>query len=217
MEKNKNTIKSGNKIVTVDTAALFPQNNKNPPKSGNKIVTVDTASLIPENNKKDNSIKKTQSKSHKLSEVPYEGDIQKTFQKSLTQDEINDLLDGYKKTDFDDLLKGHNVRYYSIDKNTNEMVFRTGGTIIIMYTTYVILSNSGKTWPVKKENVIFYQQRPIGIVVKELKEEFAIEKRDLMKEIVKRDKINKQLYDELLTRDSVIKKLEIMVKKLQKK
>lgn len=112
-------------------------------------------------------------KQKKISEVPYTGP-KKTITQSLTTEEIKDLLDGYEKTNFENLKPFYHVRYYHEDKKTGEVLFRTGGIIIKCNNEkkYVVLSSGAVSWSVQKKNNIFYQAIPLSVAKEQLNEQY---------------------------------------------
>lgn len=118
----------------------------------------------------------------KISDVPYKGD-KKTITQQLTKEQIEDLCDGYKKTNFENLKLLHHVRYFVIDKKTKESLFRMGGTILKIVNEnamdneqekkYVVLTNGSVNWTVQKENTIFLQAKSIKIIEQELNEKYG--------------------------------------------
>jgi RNA recognition motif-containing protein len=161
-----------------------------------------------------------------ISTTEYQGDLNKTFTKDLSKDEIKALLDGYKKVEPHELQKGFNIRYFIKDESTGEMLFRTGGmiTLINEEKNYIVVSG-GRTFSVQlKPTTIFFQQQPISEIVRDLKEDFELvrEKLDdkiekLEKENVILMKHNKMFTKEITKKDKQIAKLEETIKKLQKK
>lgn len=170
--------------------------------------------------------KKTSKAIPSISNTEYKGDINKTFTKDLTKDEIKAMLDGYKQVKHDELQKGFNIRYFIKDKDTGEMLFRTGGmiTLINEEDNYIVVSG-GRTFSVQLyPTTIFFQQMPISSVVRNLTEKFELQKDTLDEKIEKLQndnniltKHNKAFLKELTKKDKQIQKLENMIKKLQKK
>ena len=78
----------------------------------------------------------------------------KTYQDTLTADEIKDKLEGYKKiTDVRNITIGTHVRYFTTDKNTKKKVFRLGGFVSKFGddNKYLVLSNGSISWSVQND------------------------------------------------------------------
>lgn len=76
----------------------------------------------------------------------------KTYQDSLTSDDIKEKLKEYKKvTDIRKIIIGTHVRYFTKDKDTKKNVFRLGGFLTKFGEDYkyVILSNGSISWSVQ--------------------------------------------------------------------
>lgn len=170
-------------------------------------------------------------KSHKISEIPYTGP-KTTITQQLTKEEITDLLDGYDKTNFDDLKPFYHVRYYHKDKKTGEVQFKMGGTIIKINNekNYIVLSSGSLSWSVQKENTIFYQAVPLSVMKQRFEEQYInkmqktiIENTELLAYAKKLDTSIKELTNEnnnlkatLNKKDKKITKLEDFIKKTKK-
>jgi hypothetical protein len=132
----------------------------------------------------------------KLSEVLYKGP-KKTLTQLLTTDEIKDLLDGYEITVFENLKLFYNVRYYSKNPKSGEVLFRTGGSIIHIDNEkeYVILSSGSLSWSVQKLNTIFYQALPLSVIKEQIEMKYIddLEKKD--NEILELTTYSKKLID----------------------
>ena len=104
----------------------------------------------------------------------------KTFQETLSNTDIKERLKEYKKVDnIKTVSIGTHCRYFSVDLNTKQKVFRLGGNLnkIDPEGRYVILSNGSANWSVQIPNTIFFQK----MTEAEYKEEM---KKDLKKEIM---------------------------------
>ena len=87
----------------------------------------------------------------------------KTFQESLTDDDIHILLEYYEQiNNIHELKPGLLIRYYKISNENNKItkLFRIGGTIIKIDfdKQYIIVSNGKINWSVQIENSIFYRK-----------------------------------------------------------
>lgn len=162
-----------------------------------------------------------------INDVEYQGNINKTFTKDLTKDEIKALLDGYKRVEHHELQKGFNIRYFIKDKDTGNMLFRTGGMITLIVIEkdkqYIVVSG-GRTFSVQlNPTTVFFQQQPLSEVVRDLNETFEIQKEkldDKIEKITKENAIllkhNKMMVKEMAKKDKQIQKLEGIIKKQNK-
>jgi len=76
----------------------------------------------------------------------------KTYQDTLSGDEIKEKLKEYKKvSDIRKIIIGTHIRYFSKDKDTKTNVFRLGGFLTKFGDEYkyVILSNGSVSWSVQ--------------------------------------------------------------------
>jgi hypothetical protein len=102
----------------------------------------------------------------------------KTYQDTLTNQEIKEKLKDYKKvTDVRNVNIGSHLRYFSIDPKTNEKQFRLGGTLnkIDPEGRFVVLSNGAITWSVQILNTTFFQKMTENEFKEELKKELKKE------------------------------------------
>lgn len=161
--------------------------------------------------------------SKKLSDVPYVGDPKKSITQNLTAEEIKDLLDGYKITEFQNLKLLHHIRYFSKNETTGEVSFRTGGTIVgIDYEKeYLALSSGTLSWSVQKKNNVFHQAMPLSMVREEIEKKCEDHYRNI---INKQDGAIKELYSQikkldnlLIEKNNEIVSLNKTIKKLSKK
>jgi len=79
----------------------------------------------------------------------------KTFQDSMSSDDIKEKLKEYKKvTDIRKVIIGTHVRYFTKDKETKANVFRLGGFLTKFGDEYkyVILSNGSISWSVQNNS-----------------------------------------------------------------
>lgn len=163
--------------------------------------------------------KKSLNKIQSINDVKYMGDINKTFTKDLSKDEITSLLDGYKKVEHYELQKGHNIRYFIKDDVTGQMLFRTGGmiTLINEEKKYIVVSG-GKTFSVQlKPSTIFFQQQPMSEIVRDLKEKFEITESKLNTKIKELEKENAILMKHNKIMNKEIKKLNDQINKKNSK
>ena len=128
----------------------------------------------------------------------------KSYQESLSPDEIKEKLEEYKQVDnIDEVLVSTHLRYFTIDPKTGKKEFRLGGFLTKHNEDYVVISNGNFSWSVQKKTSIFFQK----LNFKELKD-------DLVKKISK--KFEKQLTD-LVDENSKLKDTLKEVKKTIRK
>ena len=169
--------------------------------------------------------KKTINKIQSITDVEYVGDLNNTFTKTLSQTEIKELLNGYKRVEHDELQKGFNIRYFIKDKKTNEMLFRTGGMITYIDNDkkYIVVSGA-KSFSVQlKPTTVFYQAMSISDIVRNIKEKHEITEsvlNDQIQTLEKENEIlmkhNKLMMKDITNKNKQIAKLEETIKKLQK-
>ena len=144
------------------------------------------------------------------------------FQRNLTEDDANLLLEEYEEIDDTDILKpGMQVRYYTIKQKRNGDVdkkFRMGGEIIKIdhENKYLVLTNKKLTWSVQFNNTIFYKKMSIEDVKifyeNELDEKDN--KIDKLKQSVQKYKENQQkLLNENARLFAELKQLKTLIKK----
>jgi hypothetical protein len=108
---------------------------------------------------------------------------EKTYQETLTNQDIKEKLKEYKKvSNIRTVSIGIHIRYFSIDPKSKEKIFRLGGTLnkIDPGGKYVILSNGSITWSVQILNAIFFQKMTDDEYKEELKKEL---KKEIMSEV----------------------------------
>jgi hypothetical protein len=106
----------------------------------------------------------------------------KTYQETLTNEEIKEKLKDYKKVnDIKTVSIGTHIRYFSTDAKTNEKLFRLGGSLnkIDPEGKFIILSNGTTTWSVQIPTSIFFQKMTEAEYKDEIKKEL---KKELKKE-----------------------------------
>ena len=136
----------------------------------------------------------------------------KTYQDTLTNQEIKDKLKEYKKCqDIKTVSIGTHLRYFTIDPNTKEKMFRLGGTLnkIDPEGRFVVLGNGNLSWSVQITGTIFWQKLSEVEIKEELKEEL---KKELKKEFINADGF---VTDQILEKEN--KDLKKEIKNLQKK
>lgn len=123
----------------------------------------------------------------------------KSYQDSLSPDEIKKKLEEYKQVD--NVMKlslNTHLRYFTINPKTNEKQFRLGGFLTKIEPEYVILSNGNLSWSVQLKNTIFFEKMSFG---------------DLKEEIVK--KVSKKFDDKLTELADENKKLKDTLKQVK--
>jgi len=92
----------------------------------------------------------------------------KTYTDNLTEDDINNLLEDYKKVEnIYQVSLGTHMRYFSkVDGKTK---FRTGGSLVHNQglPKYVMLSNGKNSWPVQVKDTTFFAKMTINELEKE--------------------------------------------------
>jgi hypothetical protein len=126
----------------------------------------------------------------------------KTYQDTLTSQDIKDKLKEYKKvTDIKKVSIGTHLRYFTINKK-GEQLFRLGG-VLTKYDPegrFIILSNGDVSWSVQIQNTIFFQK----MTETEIREE------------VKKEMIEEIMTEELGNTDYDLKKqIKILTKKIE--
>jgi hypothetical protein len=86
----------------------------------------------------------------------------KTYQQTLSKEEIAKKLVGYKKvSDVKDIVLGTHVRYFTKSAGEKELSFRLGGFLTKFGEgyQYVVLSNGKLSWSVQLKNSVFYAKQ----------------------------------------------------------
>ena len=112
---------------------------------------------------------------------------EKTFQQTLSNTDIKERLKEYKKVDNIKMVSiGTHCRYFSVDAETKQKVFRLGGNLnkIDPEGRYVILSNGSANWSVQIPNTIFFQKMTEAEYKEEMKKEL---KKEIMTEMNQSD------------------------------
>jgi hypothetical protein len=83
--------------------------------------------------------------------------VGKTFQESLSPNEIKEKLENYKRVDeIEGIPLNTHIRYFTNDKKTGKKHFRLGGFLTKLDKEYIVLSNGKLSWSVQKNNSIFF-------------------------------------------------------------
>lgn len=134
---------------------------------------------------------------------------EKTYQQSLTIDEISTKLQNYEKVDKDNIFKiplNTHVRYFTKNPKTGVKEFRLGGIITKFgdNNQYVVLSNGKFSWSVQINNSVFYKKLTINEIKQNVKTE-------TLKDIKKENKDTKSMNDILEEN----KKLKSLLKEIK--
>lgn len=120
---------------------------------------------------------------------------EKTYQSSLTENDIAKKLSDYVRVKKNDIYKipiGTHIRYFSINPKTGEKQFRLGGILTKFGENeqYIVCSNGSYSWSVQINNSIIYKK----LSTTELKENVKnVVLEDSQKEITDLVKENKEL------------------------
>jgi hypothetical protein len=128
----------------------------------------------------------------------------KSYQESLSPDEIKQKLDEYKIVeDIRTVALNSHVRYFTVNNKTGEKQFRLGGFVTKIADEYVILANNNLSWSVQIKNTIFF-----------VKMSFSDLKEDIVKKITKKyDKELIELTEENKKLKDTLKQVKNQVKK----
>lgn len=128
-----------------------------------------------------------------------------TVQDTLTDKEINAMLEDYVEIEVSDLpsiaITTH-IRYFTIEhdnKGYAKKVFRIGGNLVKVdkELRYIVLKNGRESWSVQTDHSIFYRQ----ITIDELKDEYEEIIDDYEKEILDLKNTNRKLYEKLKSKN----------------
>lgn len=128
----------------------------------------------------------------------------KSYQESLSPDEIKQKLEEYKPIeDIRTVALNTHVRYFTVNNKTGEKQFRLGGFVTKIADEYVILANNNLSWSVQIKNTIFF-----------VKMSFSDFKDEIIKKISKKfDKEIVELVEENKKLKDTIKQVKNQVKK----
>ncbi len=125
--------------------------------------------------------------------------VGKTFQESLSPNEIKEKLENYKRVDdIDNIALNTHIRYFTNDKKTGKKHFRLGGFLTKLDKDYIVLSNGQLSWSVQKNSSIFFAKISNNISPKEI-EKYDEKIQSLIEE-------NKRLKDTLKQVKNSVKK-----------
>jgi hypothetical protein len=129
---------------------------------------------------------------------------EKTYQSTLSKEEIAKKLEGYTRVEGNKInqvqLNTH-IRYFTVNPKNNQKEFRLGGylTKIGDNNEYVVLSNGNFSWSVQIANTIFYKKLKLDEykdqVVSEIDDSVKKQMELLMKENKDLKKIIKEIKD----------------------
>ena len=108
---------------------------------------------------------------------------EKTYQQTLSNQDIKEKLKDYKKVEnIKSVSIGTHCRYFTIDSKTKEKVFRLGGNLnkIDPEGRFIILTNGTLSWSVQIANSIFFQKMTETEAKEELRKEI---KKEVMTEM----------------------------------
>lgn len=142
----------------------------------------------------------------------YNNNSNKTFQETLSNEQIKKYLNDYKKVD--DISKigiSTHLRYFTLDPKTNKQLFRLGGYLNKFGDNgeYIILSNGDLSWSVQIKNSTFYKKMTDQELKEELKQEILTETQETMiNELDELKKEYKNLEKKYKSLDKKYKELE---------
>jgi hypothetical protein len=111
----------------------------------------------------------------------------KSYQESLSNEEIKDKLKDYKRVDdIKDVPLNTHLRYFVIDKKTKKHSFRLGGFLVRKDEPdkYVILSNNDISWSVNTQTALFFRKQSND----DIRDEYEKKIEKLEKKIIKLEK-----------------------------
>ena len=93
----------------------------------------------------------------------------KTFQETLSPDEIKKKLEDYKQiNEIDGLPLNTHIRYFITNMTTGKKQFRLGGYLTKIDKEYIVLSNGNFSWSVQKKNTIFFYKMAFDDIKEEI-------------------------------------------------
>ncbi len=98
--------------------------------------------------------------------------VGKTFQESLSPNEIKEKLENYKRVeDISSVPLNTHIRYFTNDKKTGKKHFRLGGFLTKIDKDYVVLSNGKLSWSVQNNTSIYFAKSSVNDQIQSLMEE----------------------------------------------
>ena len=130
----------------------------------------------------------------------------KSYQDSLSPDDIKQKLEEYKQVnDIKTISLNTHVRYFTISK-TGEKQFRLGGFVTKISDEYVILANNNLSWSVQIKTSIFFEKMSFSDMKEEIIKKIS---KKYEKELIELVEENKQLKDTIKQVKNEIKKKSI--------
>ena len=124
----------------------------------------------------------------------------KSYQETLSPDEIKKKLEEYKQIeDINNTSLNTHIRYFTINPDNNMKQFRLGGFLTKIEPEYIILSNGKLSWSVQLKNSILFEKMTFT---------------DLKEELV--NKISKKFEKEINELTDENKKLKNTLKQVKK-
>ena len=123
----------------------------------------------------------------------------KSYQESLSPDEIKQKLEEYKMIDdIKEVSLNSHIRYFTINPKTGDNQFRLGGFVTKIEDEYIILSNNNISWSVQIKDTVFFIKMSFN---------------DMKEELIK--KINKKNENEMNALKEENKKLKATLKQVK--
>jgi hypothetical protein len=126
----------------------------------------------------------------------------KTYQETLTKEDIKEQLKNYKVVDDINVIPiGTHLRYILYDPKTKESKFRLGGTLSKFGDNreYIMMTNGTLTWSVQLKNTTFYRKLSENEIKNEMKKE-----------------LQKEILTEMDNKPELVKENERLLKKISR-
>ena len=121
----------------------------------------------------------------------------KSYQESLTNEEIKKKLEEYKQvTDISKVGLNTHLRYFTKNIKTGKQMFRLGGFLSKVNLTqgYVVLNNGNLSWSVQLKNSIFFEKMSFIDFKRQLKKAYDKKYRNkILKLQTENDKLKKAI------------------------
>lgn len=128
----------------------------------------------------------------------------KSYQDSLSPDDIKQKLEEYKQVDdIKTVSLNTHVRYFTINNKTGEKQFRLGGFVTKLADAYVILANNNLSWSVQIKTSIFFEKMSFSDMKEEIIKKIS---KKYEKELTELADENKQLKDTIKQVKNEVKK-----------
>jgi len=126
----------------------------------------------------------------------------KSYQESLSPDQIKKKLEDYQQVDdIKEVSLNTHLRYFTFNPTTGKKQFRLGGFLSKIDNKYVVLNNGNLSWSVQLDKTVFFKKVSFSDMKEELIEKISkkyekkitklIEENQNLKETLK--KIKKQI------------------------